>query len=75
MLMKLIKRGLAALGIASLAIAPTTAAEARTNRGPALSRSPNKDTTIYLFGTIHLLRGNPAGGTRSWMKPSRTRKL
>ena len=36
MLMKLIKRGLAALGIASLAIAPTTAAEARTNRGPAL---------------------------------------
>ena len=55
MLMKLIKRGLAALGIASLAIAPTTAAEARTNRGPALWQVSDKDTTIYLFGTIHLL--------------------
>jgi uncharacterized protein len=55
MLMKLIKRGLAALGIASLAITPTVPAEARTNRGPALWQVSDKDTTIYLFGTIHLL--------------------
>ena len=55
MAMKLIKRGLAALGLASLAIAPTTAAEARTSRGPALWQVSDKDTTVYLFGTIHLL--------------------
>ena len=54
MVMKLIKRGLAALGLASLAIAPT-AAEARTSRGPALWQVSDKDTTVYLFGTIHLL--------------------
>ena len=55
MLRKLIKRGLAALGLASLAIAPTTTAEARESRGPALWQVSDKDTTIYLFGTIHLL--------------------
>ena len=55
MLTKLIKRGLAALGLASLAIAPTTAADARASRGPALWQVSDKDTTIYLFGTIHLL--------------------
>jgi uncharacterized protein YbaP (TraB family) len=54
MVMKLIKRGLAALGLASLAIAPT-ATEARTSRGPALWQVSDKDTTVYLFGTIHLL--------------------
>ncbi len=54
MVMKLIKRGLAALGFASLAIAPTPA-EARTSRGPALWQVSDKDTTVYLFGTIHLL--------------------
>lgn len=55
MLKKLIRRGLAALGVATLAIAPTTAAEARASRGPALWQVSDKDTTIYLFGTIHLL--------------------
>ena len=55
MAMKLIKRGLAALGLASLAIAPTSAAEARSSRGPALWQVSDKDTTVYLFGTIHLL--------------------
>ena len=55
MLTKLIKRGLAALGLASLAIAPAVPAEARTNKGPALWEVSDKDTTIYLFGTIHLL--------------------
>jgi uncharacterized protein YbaP (TraB family) len=37
-----------------MAIAPT-AAEARTSRGPALWQVSDKDTTVYLFGTIHLL--------------------
>jgi len=55
MVKKLIKRGLAALGLASLAIAPTAVAEARTSRGPALWQVSDKDTTVYLFGTIHLL--------------------
>ena len=55
MLTKLIRRGLAALGFALLAVAPTFPAEARTNRGPALWEVSDKDTTIYLFGTIHLL--------------------
>ena len=54
MVMKLIKRGLTALGVVSMAIAPT-AAEARTSRGPALWQVSDKDTTVYLFGTIHLL--------------------
>jgi len=55
MLTKLIKRGLAALGLASLTIVPTSAADARTSRGPALWQVSDKDTTVYLFGTIHLL--------------------
>ena len=55
MLTNMIKRGLAALGFASLAIAPTAPAEARSNSGPALWQVSDKDTTVYLFGTIHLL--------------------
>ena len=49
------KRGLAALGLVSLAMAPTAPAEARSNSGPALWEVKDKDTTVYLFGTIHLL--------------------
>ena len=63
MLTNWIKRGLAALGLASLAIAPTTAAEARASRGPALWQVSDKDTTIYLFGTIHLLPRQSSGRT------------
>jgi uncharacterized protein len=55
MLTRLLKRGLAALGLASLAIALAVPAEARSNRGPALWEVRDKDTTVYLFGTIHLL--------------------
>ena len=55
MLTNMIKRGLAALGFASMAIAPTAAADARSNNGPALWQVSDKDTTVYLFGTIHLL--------------------
>jgi uncharacterized protein len=55
MLTNLLKRGLAALGLATMAITPTAAAEARSNSGPALWEVKDKDTTVYLFGTIHLL--------------------
>ena len=55
MIFRLIRRGLAALGLATMAIAPTAPALARSNSGPALWQVSDKDTTIYLFGTIHLL--------------------
>lgn len=55
MFTRFFKRGLAALGFASLAIAPAAPAEARSNVGPALWEVKDKDTTVYLFGTIHLL--------------------
>lgn len=51
------KRGLAALGIAALATGCSSAAETRprAQAGPALWEVRDRDTTIYLFGTIHLL--------------------
>jgi uncharacterized protein len=56
MFTKLIKRGLAVLGLATVA-ASGTPAVARSN-GPALWEVSDKDTTVYLFGTIHLLPQN-----------------
>ena len=53
MFTKLIKRGLGLLGIATVAATGTPAA-ARSS-GPALWEVSDKDTTVYLFGTIHLL--------------------
>lgn len=53
MFRKLIKRGLAALGLVTVA-ASGTPALARQN-APALWEVKDKDTTVYLFGTIHLL--------------------
>ena len=50
---KLIKRGLAALGLLSVAITGAPALARET--GPALWQVSDKDTTVYLFGTIHLL--------------------
>jgi uncharacterized protein YbaP (TraB family) len=53
-----LKRGLAALGIAAVAAGCTSAAEPRAQAGaarPALWQVKDRDTTIYLFGTIHLL--------------------
>jgi len=58
MLFKVLKRALALLGLATAAyaapatVAPTTAAH------PALWEVTDSDTTIYLFGTIHLLPDN-----------------
>lgn len=56
MFSKLFGRGLAALGLFAAAAAPTPAA-ARSS-GPALWQIKDKDTTVYLFGTIHLLPQN-----------------
>lgn len=53
MLKKLFRRGLAALGLVAVA-ASGTPAFARSN-APALWEVKDKDTTVYLFGTIHLL--------------------
>ncbi len=55
MLKRILRRGLAMLGLAALASCATTAqTEAATGR-PALWQVADRDTTIYLFGTIHLL--------------------
>ena len=61
MISKLFRRGLAALGILTAAVSPAPAA-ARAN-GPALWEVKDKDTTVYLFGTIHLLPRNSAWRT------------
>lgn len=52
MIVKLARRALAALGFATAALSAPAAAE--TAR-PALWAVSDPDTTIYLFGTIHLL--------------------
>jgi len=52
MLKKIMRRVLLAFGLAAAAIAPQ-AAEAKAT--PALWSVSDADTTIYLFGTIHLL--------------------
>lgn len=58
MIVKLIlRRALAALGLAGLVLG--SAASARTAQAhPALWEVSDADTTIYLFGTIHLLPAN-----------------
>lgn len=61
MLKKLVRRGLAALGLVTVAASGTPAA-ARSN-APALWEVKDKDTTVYLFGTIHLLPKDQAWRT------------
>jgi uncharacterized protein YbaP (TraB family) len=59
MLFKVLKRALVLLGLATAAYAapqPTVAPAA--NAHPALWEVSDQDTTIYLFGTIHLLPDN-----------------
>lgn len=54
-LIKTMQRGLAALGLATLAgcaTVPTTTAETAK---PAMWRVSDPDTTVYLFGTFHML--------------------
>lgn len=52
-----IRSGLAAVGAAWLAAGAPAAAEAKTAR-PAMWKVVDRDTSIYLFGTVHLLPAN-----------------
>jgi uncharacterized protein len=55
MMKSLLRRVLAALGLSALALAGPVAAKAPVPARPALWAVSDADTTIYLFGTIHLL--------------------
>ncbi|HUE78844.1 MAG TPA: TraB/GumN family protein [Sphingomicrobium sp.] len=55
MLKRFLRRGLAMLGLAALASCATTAQPAAATGRPAMWQVADHDTTIYLFGTIHLL--------------------
>jgi uncharacterized protein YbaP (TraB family) len=66
MFTKFIKRALGVLGLATVAATGTPAA-ARTS-GPALWEVSDKDTRVYLFGTIHLLPQNSRWRTSRFEK-------
>lgn len=68
MLMKYLRRGLAALGIAALTSGATLAEPASAKGRPALWQVSDKDTTVYLFGTIHLLPKDYAWRTPAFDK-------
>jgi len=68
MLMKFLRRGLAALGIAALAGGGALADDASARARPALWQVSDRDTTIYLFGTIHLLPKDYAWRTPKFEK-------
>ena len=55
MLKTMFRRGLALLGLATLAGCATTSEVTGPSGHPALWEVADKDTTVYLFGTIHLL--------------------
>jgi uncharacterized protein YbaP (TraB family) len=55
MLKTLFRRAAAALGLAGLLVAAPAIAKAPQAAHPALWKLSDADTTIYLFGTIHLL--------------------
>ena len=58
MLFKFLKRALALLGLATAAYAAPATVTPTTAAHPALWEVSDQDTTIYLFGTIHLLPDN-----------------
>jgi uncharacterized protein YbaP (TraB family) len=58
MIFKFLKRTLALAGLATAAYAAPQAGVAPTTARPALWQVSDPDTTIYLFGTIHLLPEN-----------------
>lgn len=68
MLMKFLRRGLAALGIAALASGASLAEPASARVRPALWQVSDRDTTVYLFGTIHLLPKDYAWRTPAFDK-------
>jgi len=55
MLKKILQRGFAALGVSMLLGAGPATAKAAPPAHPALWAVADADTTVYLFGTIHLL--------------------
>jgi uncharacterized protein YbaP (TraB family) len=63
MMLKRLSRAAAALAVLSLCLA--TPAQAKTGGHPAMWKLSDRDTTIYLFGTFHLL---PDG--QSWRTPA-----
>jgi uncharacterized protein YbaP (TraB family) len=63
MISKIFKRALALLGLATTAVAQPAAAASSAH--PALWEVSDPDTTIYLFGTIHLLPDNYQWRTRT----------
>ncbi len=66
MLFKVLKRALALLGLATAAYAvPQATVAPATHARPALWAVSDEDTTVYLFGTIHLLPDN-----YSWRTPT-----
>ena len=58
MLKSLFRRTAAALGLGALLVGGPVAARAPQSGRPALWKVSDADTTIYLFGTIHLLPDN-----------------
>ena len=58
MLFRVLKRALAFLGLATAAYAAPATLTPATAAHPALWEVSDSDTTIYLFGTIHLLPDN-----------------
>lgn len=60
------KRGLAALGLIAAAASGTPAVARSAPVKPALWQVSDKDTTIYLFGTIHLLPRDSSWRTRKF---------
>ena len=58
MVRSLLRRTAAALGLLMLAIGTPAAAKAAPAARPALWQVSDADTTVYLFGTIHLLPKN-----------------
>lgn len=68
MIIKWVQRGLAALGI--FAATGSTAAPQPQVARPALWQVADKDTTIYLFGTIHVLPDD-----HKWRSPALDRAI
>ena len=64
-----LRRGLATLGLAAAVGCPALAASPAVAK-PALWRVADKDTTVYLFGTVHMLPQNYA-----WRTPALEKAL
>jgi uncharacterized protein len=65
-MLKHFKRGLAALGLIATAASGTPAVARSVPVKPALWQVADKDTTIYLFGTIHLLPRDSSWRTKKF---------